>query len=58
MQTAQLIEEGRYANSKRVGLWRRYWPNGNTMSEITYQMGRPRGGYKTYYPSRQGGRAG
>lgn len=46
-----LVEEGRYVGGKREGLWRRYWPNGNTMSEITYQMGRPRGGYKTYYPS-------
>jgi hypothetical protein len=46
----QLIEEGKYANSKRIGLWRRYWPNGAVMSEITYQMGRPRGGYKTFYP--------
>ncbi|MBX2978402.1 MAG: toxin-antitoxin system YwqK family antitoxin [Flavobacteriales bacterium] len=46
-----LVEEGRYTNSKRVGVWRRYWPNGNVMSEITYQMGRPKGEYKTYYPS-------
>lgn len=46
----QLIEEGRYTNSKRIGLWRRYWPNGKVMSEIVYQMGRPRGDYKTYYP--------
>lgn len=47
----QLIEEGRYTNSKRIGLWKRYWPNGKVMSEITYQMGRPRGAYKTYYPN-------
>lgn len=47
----QLIEEGRYTNSKRVGTWKRYWPNGKVMSEITYQMGRPRGAYKTFYPS-------
>ena len=47
----QLIEEGRYTNSKRVGVWKRYWPNGKVMSEITYQMGRPRGSYKTFYPS-------
>lgn len=46
-----LVEEGRYTNSKRVGVWRRYWPNGNVMSEITYQMGRPRGTYTTYYPN-------
>lgn len=50
-QDGQLIEEGRYTNSKRIGTWRRYWPNGKLMSEITYQMGRPRGEYKTYYPS-------
>ena len=46
-----LVEEGRYANSKRVGVWRRYWPNGNVMSEITYQMGRPRGEYTIFYPN-------
>lgn len=47
----QLVEEGRYTNSKRIGLWRRYWPNGRVMSEITYAMGRPKGDYRTYYPS-------
>ena len=47
----QLVDEGRYTNSKRIGLWKRYWPNGKVMSEITYQMGRPRGAYKTFYPS-------
>lgn len=46
----QLIEEGRYNNSKRIGLWRRFWPNGKLMSEINYRMGRPQGDYKTYYP--------
>ncbi|MBL7981674.1 MAG: toxin-antitoxin system YwqK family antitoxin [Flavobacteriales bacterium] len=46
-----LVEEGRYANSKRVGVWRRYWPNGKVMSEINYQMGRPKGEYKTFYPN-------
>ena len=46
----QLIEEGRYANNKRAGLWKRYWPNGKTMSEITYVGGVPRGDYHTYYP--------
>lgn len=46
----QLIEEGRYAGGRRVGVWRRYWPNGKLMSEITYVAGRPRGAYTTYYP--------
>lgn len=50
-EDGQLIEEGRYANSKRVGVWRRFWPNGQVMSEIMYQMGRPKGEYKTFYPS-------
>lgn len=45
------VEEGRYANSKRVGVWKRYWPNGNVMSEINYQMGRPKGDYRTFYPN-------
>ncbi len=46
----QLIEEGRYNNSKRTGLWKRYWPSGKLMSEINYRMGRPTGEYTTYYP--------
>lgn len=46
-----LVEEGQYANSKRIGTWRRYWPNGKLMSEINYQMGRPKGEYRTFYPS-------
>lgn len=47
----QLIEEGRYADSKRIGRWKRYWPNGKVMSEINYDLGRPRGEYRIYYPS-------
>ena len=47
----QLVEEGRYTNSKRVGVWRSYWPNGKPRSVITYQLGRPRGEYTLYYPS-------
>lgn len=47
----QLVEEGRYSNSKRVGVWRSYWPNGNVKSEITYTMGRPKGSYTIYYPN-------
>ena len=47
----QLIEEGRYANSKRIGLWRSFWPNGKVKSEITYVSGRPRGEYTIYYPN-------
>lgn len=50
-QDGQVIEEGRYTNSKRIGTWRRYWPNGRVMSEIAYQLGRPQGDYQTFYPN-------
>jgi len=50
-QDGQLIEEGRYATGKRIGTWRRYWPNGKVMSEVSYRMGVPRGEYKTFYPN-------
>lgn len=44
-----IIEEGSYKNSRKVGLWTRYFPNGNKQSEIEYVNGRPKGSYKTYY---------
>jgi antitoxin component YwqK of YwqJK toxin-antitoxin module len=50
-QDGQLIEEGRYNAGKRIGVWRRYWPNGKVMSEVSYRLGIPRGEYKTYYPN-------
>lgn len=50
-KTGQLIEEGAYANNRRMGVWKRYWPNGKVKSEIRYKMGQPRGEYKTYYPN-------
>lgn len=45
----QLIEEGRYADNKRTGVWRSYWPTGKTKAEVRYDMGRPKGAYTTYY---------
>jgi antitoxin component YwqK of YwqJK toxin-antitoxin module len=44
-----LYEEGRYADNKRTGVWKRYWPNGRKLSEITYVKGLPKGAYTTYY---------
>lgn len=46
-----LIEEGGYKGGKRIGTWKRYWPNGKLMSEVSYRMGIPRGDYRTYYPN-------
>lgn len=45
-----LIEAGRYDGGKRTGIWKRYWPNGQVMSEISYVAGRPRGPYRIFYP--------
>lgn len=44
-----VIEEGMYSNSRKTGVWVRYYPNGNKQSEIEYVNGRPKGSYKTYY---------
>ncbi len=48
-QAGKLIEEGSYADNKRMGTWVRYWPNGKVKSEINYVKGMPRGTYKLYY---------
>ncbi len=45
-----IYEEGRYTDNRRIGVWKRYWPNGKVMSEVTYLMGLPKGPYTTYYP--------
>lgn len=45
----QLVEEGRYADNRRMGTWVRYWPNGKLLSRISYVSGRPKGEYKTWY---------
>ncbi|MBS1569632.1 MAG: toxin-antitoxin system YwqK family antitoxin [Bacteroidetes bacterium] len=49
-QVGNLYEEGRYVNSRRSGIWKRFWPNGRTMSEVTYVKGLPKGSYSTFYP--------
>ena len=43
------IEEGKYERSRKVGIWKRFYPNGNLQSEIEYVNGRPKGMYKIYY---------
>lgn len=47
----QIIEEGRYYNNKRQGLWKKYYPTGGLRSEIMYRENHPYGQYKTYYPN-------
>lgn len=45
----QTVEEGDYKDNKKVGMWKSYWSNGNTKSEIEYKNNRPNGKYVTYY---------
>lgn len=41
-------EEGTYVDSKKNGVWKRFWPNGKVLSEIEYQQNRPQGEYRIY----------
>lgn len=43
------VEEGKYAESKKVGIWKMYFPSGNIKSEITYTNNKPSGYAKMYY---------
>ena len=43
------IEEGVYVNSRKNGIWIKYWPNGNIRSKINYKNGRTNGAYTTYF---------
>jgi antitoxin component YwqK of YwqJK toxin-antitoxin module len=47
------VEEGNYVDSRREGVWKRYWPSGKIRSEIAYSAGKPHGWYKTYYENGQ-----
>jgi len=44
-----IVEEGRYKANRKFGLWKKYFPNGNLMSEIYFKNGRANGAFKTYY---------
>ena len=48
-----IVEEGEYKDSRKVGLWKKYYPNGKLKSEITYKGSRPYGPYTLYYENGQ-----
>ncbi len=48
-QLGAMVEEGKYQNSRKMGLWKAYFPNGKLKSEITYKGSRPYGAYTLYY---------
>lgn len=43
------VEEGKFADSKKTGMWKMFYPNGNIKSEITFTENRPKGYAKMYY---------
>lgn len=47
------VEEGIYKNSRKNGLWKRFWQNGSLKSEIIYNNGRSTGAYTTYFNNGQ-----
>jgi antitoxin component YwqK of YwqJK toxin-antitoxin module len=48
-QPGSLVEEGKYQNSRKEGIWKKYYPSGKLKSEITYEGSRPKGPYILYY---------
>lgn len=49
----QKKEEGEYKNSRKEGIWTKYYENGNTWSEITYKNNKAAGPYTTYFSNGQ-----
>jgi antitoxin component YwqK of YwqJK toxin-antitoxin module len=45
----QKVEEGKYIDSKKTGIWKEYYPNDNLKSSITYENNRPSGYAKMYH---------
>ncbi len=49
--TDQLVEEGRYLNNRKTGVWTKYYPNGNKKHELTFANNIANGYAKIYYRS-------
>ena len=47
--TEAKVEEGVFTDSKKNGIWKIFFPNGNIKSEITYVNNRPSGHAKIYF---------
>ena len=43
------VEDGKYIDSRKNGVWITYWPNGNKKSEITFNNNTAKGYAKMYY---------
>ena len=49
----QIVEEGEYADNRKQGAWKKYFPSGQIKNEITYRNNRPNGPYTVYYSNGQ-----
>ena len=47
------VEEGRYKDNRKSGIWKKYFASGTLQNEITYQNSRPNGFAKIYYANGQ-----
>ncbi len=47
----QKIEEGKYADNRKIGKWFEYYCNGNMKNQLTFQNGRPDGYAIMYHES-------
>jgi antitoxin component YwqK of YwqJK toxin-antitoxin module len=45
----QIIEAGAYKNSRKSGLWKKYYKNNQLWSEVTYKNNRANGPFVTYF---------
>ena len=52
-QDDEVIEEGKYKNGRKEGVWRKYYPGGQIKSEITYINGRATGPFQVFYRNGQ-----
>lgn len=52
-KTAAKVEEGKYKDNRKEGLWKKYWPSGKIKNEINYKIGKPNGDYSVYYNNGQ-----
>lgn len=43
------VEEGKYEENKRTGLWKKYFPNGKVKSKINYKRNIPNGPYALFF---------
>lgn len=53
LESQQIQEEGSYVEGRRMGIWKRYYGNGQLSSETSYHNGYAHGPYKSWYENGQ-----